>query len=276
MTLQTTLDAIAPLGHTIIALSEAPAIGAETTAWIEHLNSVSDAIEQRPAILVIPFSDIDTATTFADQATVKTSYRVICVCYHGATGQEPEIAGAMAAALADSSDPALPFNGVNLGGVTAVDDSYKLTFERMERAMNAGVCMIQTGADGNPAPRDLSDDRCVGRTGSPVLDQSLFALCAAGEPVYAPAAGAVAALHSTARHDRSVAADRHSAAASGVALPLNDLVAGTPRGAFPDPAYPAGGQEDRSRRTARRCAQNPSGGTARRWQGQRGPHRVSR
>ncbi len=150
MTLQTTLDAIAPLGHTIIALSEAPAIGAETTAWIEHLNSVSDAIEQRPAILVIPFSDIDTATTFADQATVKTSYRVICVCYHGATGQEPEIAGAMAAALADSSDPALPFNGVNLGGVTAVDDSYKLTFERMERAMNAGVCMIQTGADGNP------------------------------------------------------------------------------------------------------------------------------
>lgn len=150
MTLQTTLDAIAPLGHTIIALSEAPALGAETTAWIEHLNSVSDAIEQRPAILVIPFSDIDTATTFADQATVKTSYRVICVCYHGATGQEPEIAGAMAAALADSSDPALPFNGVNLGGVTAVDDSYKLTFERMERAMNAGVCMIQTGADGNP------------------------------------------------------------------------------------------------------------------------------
>ena len=105
---------------------------------------------------------------------------------------------------------------------------------------------------------------------------SLFALCTAGEPVYAPAAGAVAALHSTARHDRSVAADRHSAAASGVALPLNDLVAGTPRGAFPDPAYPAGGQEDRSRRTARRCAQNPSGGTARRWQGQRGPHRVSR
>ena len=143
-------EKIAPLGHTIIALSEAPALGAETTAWIEHLNSVSDAIEQRPAILVVPFSDIDTATTFADQATVKTSYRVICVCYHGATGQEPEIAGAMAAALADSSDPALPFNGVNLGGVTAVDDQYKLTFERQEAAMRAGVCIIQTGADGTP------------------------------------------------------------------------------------------------------------------------------
>ena len=143
-------ETIAPLGHTIIALSTPPAAGTDTTAWITHLNSVSDAIEQRPAILVIPFADIEAAEAFADQAPVKTSYRVICACYHGATGQEPEIAGAMAAALADSSDPALPFNGVNLGGVTAVDDKYKLTFERMERAMNKGVCMIQTGADGYP------------------------------------------------------------------------------------------------------------------------------
>lgn len=140
---------IAPLGHTIIALSYAPE-SVETTQWIEHLNSVSDAIEQRPAILVVPFTDIDAAQAFADQAAVKTSYRVVVVCYHGATGQEPELAGAMAAALADSQDPALPFNGVNLNGVTAVSDEYKLTFERMERALNKGVCMIQTGADGVP------------------------------------------------------------------------------------------------------------------------------
>jgi phage tail sheath gpL-like len=49
---------------------------------------------------------------------VKSSYRVLCVCYHGAIGQEAELAGAMAAALADSNDPALPFDGVNLGGIT--------------------------------------------------------------------------------------------------------------------------------------------------------------
>lgn len=150
MTLQNTLDTIAPLGHTIIALSAPPAAGADTTAWIDHLTSVSDSIEQRPAILVVPFSDIEAAETFADQAPVKTSYRVVVVCYNGATGQEPEIAAAMAAALADSNDPALPFNGVNLGGVTAVSDEFKLTFERMERAMNKGVCMIETGADGKP------------------------------------------------------------------------------------------------------------------------------
>lgn len=140
-------DIIAPLGHTIIALSSPPD---NIAAWVDHLNMMSNAIEQRPAILVVPFTNVDDATTFAAQANVKTSYRIVAVCYHGATGQAPEIAGAMAAALADSQDPALPFNGVNLGGVTAVADEYKLTFERMERALNAGVCMIQTGADGIP------------------------------------------------------------------------------------------------------------------------------
>ncbi|HFF9387013.1 TPA: phage tail sheath C-terminal domain-containing protein [Acinetobacter baumannii] len=150
MSLQTTLDTIAPLGHTIIAVSAPPAAGADTAAWIDHLTSVSDAINQKPAILVVPFSDIEAAEAFADQAPVKTNYRVICPCYHGATGQEPEIAAAIAAALADSNDPALPFNGVNLGGLTPVADEFKLTFERMEAAMNKGVCMIETGADGKP------------------------------------------------------------------------------------------------------------------------------
>ncbi|MBW8292743.1 phage tail sheath C-terminal domain-containing protein [Acinetobacter pittii] len=150
MTLQNTLDTIAPLGHTIIAVSAPPAAGADTTAWINHLTSVSDSIEQRPAILVVPFSDIEAAEAFADQAPVKTNYRVLVVCYNGATGQEPELAAAMAAALADSNDPALPFNGINLGGLTSVDDKFKLTFERMEAAMKKGVCMIETGADGKP------------------------------------------------------------------------------------------------------------------------------
>ena len=56
-------ETIAPLGHTIIALLSPPngESGAEDsiTAWIDHLNSVSDAINQKPAILVIPFADVD-------------------------------------------------------------------------------------------------------------------------------------------------------------------------------------------------------------------------
>jgi len=147
MTIQET---IAPLGHTIIALSAPPLAGPDTLTWIAHLNSVSDPINQKPAILVIPFSDVEDAEAFAAQAPVETSYRVLCVCYHGAIGEEPELAAAMAAALADSADPALPFNGVNLLGITPVEDQYKLTFERIEAAMRNGVCMIQTGADGFP------------------------------------------------------------------------------------------------------------------------------
>ena len=54
-----TLDIISPLGHTIIALNSAPTVGDQTMAWTDHLNFVSDAIEQRPAILVIPFSGTD-------------------------------------------------------------------------------------------------------------------------------------------------------------------------------------------------------------------------
>ena len=121
---------------TIIAVSAPPAAGTDTAAWIDHLTSVSDAINQKPAILVVPFTNIVAAETFADQAPVKTCYRVVVVCYHGATGQEPELAAAMAAALADSNDPALPFNGVNLEGVTPVSDEYKLKFERINAALN--------------------------------------------------------------------------------------------------------------------------------------------
>ncbi|WP_372404942.1 phage tail sheath C-terminal domain-containing protein [Acinetobacter piscicola] len=146
----TTRQIIAPLGHTIIALSAAPTIGAESLDWAQYLNDVSGAIEQRPAILVVPFSDIDQAQAFAEQAPVKTNYRIVAACYHGANDQEPEIAACIAAALADSNDPALPFNGVNLAGLTPVEDQFKLTFERMEAAMRKGVCMIQTGADGVP------------------------------------------------------------------------------------------------------------------------------
>ena len=146
----TTQEIIAPLGHTIIALSAPPTIGSESLDWAMYLNDVSGPIEQRPAILIVPFSNIDDAQDFAEQAAVKTNYRIVAVCYHGATNQEPEIAASVAAVLADSKDPALPFNGVNLPGLKPVEDQYKLTFERMEAAMRKGVCMIQTGADGVP------------------------------------------------------------------------------------------------------------------------------
>lgn len=148
--LEATIEQIEAFGHTIVALASAPSVGDSTEAWIDHLNFVSDSIEQRPAILVVPFTDIEDAEAFAAQQPVETSYRVVAACYHGATGQEAAIAGAVAGIFADSNDPALPFNGVKLQGVDAVDAQHKLTFERQERAMKNGVCMIVTGHDGKP------------------------------------------------------------------------------------------------------------------------------
>lgn len=149
MTLQSTLETIKPLGHTIIALSESPELGTDSTAWVNYLNQVSDYVEQRDAILVVPFSDLDVAEAFAAQTSVKTSYRIVCVCYPGTT-QLAELAASMAAALANSADPALPFNGVNLAGIAPVDPSHKQTFERLELALHKGVCCIMTGADDVP------------------------------------------------------------------------------------------------------------------------------
>lgn len=148
--LDATIEKIEAFGHTIIALPSAPTAGDDTEAWVDHLNFVSDSIEQRPAILVVPFADIEAAEAFAARPQVETSYRIVAACYHGATGQEAAIAASVAAAFADSNDPALPFNGVKLPGIEAVSDQYKLTFERQEAAMRNGVCMIVTGADGKP------------------------------------------------------------------------------------------------------------------------------
>ncbi|WP_336937085.1 phage tail sheath C-terminal domain-containing protein [Acinetobacter modestus] len=142
-------ETIAPLGHTIIALSAA-VDATEAINWATYLNNVSDAIEQRPAILIVPFSNVDDAQAFAAIAPVKTNYRFVAACYNGAFDQVPEIAATVAAALADSNDPAVPFNGYNLAGLKPVDDQYKLTWDRTETALRAGVCMIATGADGVP------------------------------------------------------------------------------------------------------------------------------
>lgn len=44
------LDKIAPLGHTIIALSAPPAVGADTQTWVDYIEKVSGAIEQRGVV----------------------------------------------------------------------------------------------------------------------------------------------------------------------------------------------------------------------------------
>ncbi|WP_448761477.1 phage tail sheath subtilisin-like domain-containing protein [Acinetobacter tandoii] len=144
-------ELIEPLGHTIIALSEPPTlIDNSDQAWATYLNNVSGALEQRGAILIVPFGNVVDAQIFAEKPYINTNYRIVAACYHGATSQLAEISASVAAAFADSNDPALPFNNYNLAGLSPVDPEFDLTNERIEAALSAGVCMIRTGPDGVP------------------------------------------------------------------------------------------------------------------------------
>ena len=159
--------ALAPLGHSIIALSYPITDEATANAWVEHLDFVSSATEQHDAILIVPFSDIDQATTFAQFAKVKASYRVVTVCYHGATGFEPEIAAGVAAAISAELDPAVPFNGIKLPNLPVVTADKRLTRTRIEQALNKGVAVIGLDAQDDPAIVRLISTYQVDANGSP-------------------------------------------------------------------------------------------------------------
>lgn len=141
---------LAAHGHSLIVL-DAPIVDEATAnSWVEHLDFVSSKTEQNDAILIVPFDDVDEATTFAAYPAVKSCYRIIAVCYHGAIGFEPELSASIAATIASESDPALPFNGCKLPSLPVVDGSLRLTKTRIEQALNDGVAMVTVGHDSKP------------------------------------------------------------------------------------------------------------------------------
>lgn len=138
---------LAPHGYSIIALDAPITLEADANAWVDHLEFVSSKTEQNDAVLIVPFTDIDEATTFAALPAVKSCYRIIAICYHGAIGYEPELAASIAATIAAEVDPALPFNGCKLPALPVVDGSLRLTKTRIEQALNDGVAMVSVGFD---------------------------------------------------------------------------------------------------------------------------------
>ena len=61
---------------------------------------------------------------------------MVAVCYHGATGFEPEIAAGVAAAISAELDPAVPYNGIKLPNLPVVTADKRLTRTRIEQALN--------------------------------------------------------------------------------------------------------------------------------------------
>lgn len=161
------ISTLAPLGHSILVLSKSITDEAEANAWVDHLDFVSSATEQHDAILIVPFSDIDEAITFAQYTKVKSSYRVVAVCYHGATGFEPEIAAGVAAAISAELDPAVPYNGIKLPNLPVVTADKRLTRTRIEQALNKGVAVIGLDAQDDPAIVRLISTYQVDSNGSP-------------------------------------------------------------------------------------------------------------
>ena len=141
------IENLAPHGHSIIALDTPITLEADANEWVEHLEFVSSKTEQNDAILIVPFDDVEHATTFAAFPAVKSCYRIIAVCYHGAIGFEPELSASIAATIAAEADPALPFNGCKLSALPVVDGSLRLTKTRIEQALNDGVAMVTVGFD---------------------------------------------------------------------------------------------------------------------------------
>ena len=141
---------LAPHGHSLIALDAPITTEADANSWVEHLEFVSSKTEQNDAILIVPFDDVDAATAFAAYPAVKTCYRIVAVCYHGAIGYEPELSASIAATIASEADPALPFNGCKLPALPVVEGSLRLTKTRIEQALNDGVAMVTVGHDSKP------------------------------------------------------------------------------------------------------------------------------
>lgn len=141
---------LAPHGHSIIALDAPITDEATANGWVEHLDFVSSKTEQNDAVLIVPFDDVDAATAFTNYPAVKSCYRIIAICYHGAIGFEPELSASIAATIAAESDPALPFNGCKLPALPVVDGSLRLTKTRIEQALNDGVAMVNVGYDNKP------------------------------------------------------------------------------------------------------------------------------
>ncbi len=151
MDLKEKLAQLAPLGHSIIALDSPITDEATANAWADHIDFVSSRTEQNDAVLIVPFTDIEQATNFAGFARIKSNWRIIAVCYHGATGYEPELSAGIAGHISAEVDPAMPFNDLTLPNLPMVSGDKLLTNTHIEQALHKGVAMVAPNHANKPA-----------------------------------------------------------------------------------------------------------------------------
>ena len=113
-----------------------------------HLDTVSNAIEQRPGIGVYGFTEtLSGATTLA--GTIDSG-RIVCPLLRGTRSMPAELAAAFAAIMAFEEDPARPLNTLELAGIHAPAITDRLSRIEQENCLYNGVTPIEVGPDGVP------------------------------------------------------------------------------------------------------------------------------
>jgi phage tail sheath gpL-like len=108
-----------------------------------HLDSISGALEQRPAIGAIGSSvTLAAATTLAGQIN---EGRITLGWYPGSVALPAEIGAIYAAVIASEEDPARPLNTLALTGLDVVPIAQRLPRDEQESVLHNGVAPFEVG-----------------------------------------------------------------------------------------------------------------------------------
>ena len=145
--LQPALDLVFPSQFHVVAVWDA---GATAQAKVKtYLEAVSSAIEERPGRSYAAVTG--TAKNIATQVTLASglNHERLSVAYlPGSWSPAYEVGAALAAAVACETDPARPFDGVDLPGVMAPDISVRLSRSEQESLLAAGITPLEVNATG--------------------------------------------------------------------------------------------------------------------------------
>src|SRR3990172_6677383 len=146
---QTVLDNVFPSRFNFIV----PAVNSTDFLLLlkTHIETAGNAIEQRGQVAVFAFTtsasfnSTNTMTLATTAAAALNSGRMLSVCYPNPAAHHYNVAAAVASVLASTSDSALPFNGVQLTGITPAPVVSRLSRTQQESLMTKGCTPIEVG-----------------------------------------------------------------------------------------------------------------------------------
>lgn len=145
--IQPALDLVFPGQFHVVAAWDA---GSVVQAKVKtYLDAVSSAIEERPGRSYAAVTG--TVKNIATQVTLASglNHERLSIAYlPGSWSLACEVGAALAAAVACETDPALPFDGVDLPGVMAPDISVRLSRSEQESLLAAGITPLEVNVTG--------------------------------------------------------------------------------------------------------------------------------